>query len=83
MEALDLRVATGQQCNMTYITNKYNSIRLPVEPGMLEWLLENYKEKGFPNNKSNVWGTHPSKEGHLEFATKVIIPHIKKHILNE
>jgi hypothetical protein len=47
VEALDLRVATGQQCNMTYITNKYNSIQLPVEPGMLEWLLENYPNSGY------------------------------------
>jgi len=37
----------GQQCNMTYITNKYQSIRLPVEPGMLEWLLENYPNSGY------------------------------------
>jgi hypothetical protein len=25
-----------------YITNKYDSIRLPNEPGMLEWLQERY-----------------------------------------
>jgi hypothetical protein len=25
-----------------YITNKFDSIRLPNEPGMLEWLRENY-----------------------------------------
>jgi hypothetical protein len=27
---------------MRYITNKFESIRLPVEPGLLEWLLEQY-----------------------------------------
>jgi hypothetical protein len=27
---------------MTYITNKFDSIRLPNEPGMLEWLQETY-----------------------------------------
>ena len=27
---------------MKYITNKYNSINLPNEPGMIEWLQENY-----------------------------------------
>jgi hypothetical protein len=25
-----------------YITNRYNTIRLPVEPGLLEWLQANY-----------------------------------------
>jgi hypothetical protein len=25
-----------------YITNKYDSIRVPYEPGLLEWLQENY-----------------------------------------
>lgn len=25
-----------------YITNKYNSVIIPVEPGMLEWLQEQY-----------------------------------------
>ena len=42
-----LSPVTGLQCNMTYITNKYDSIRLPVEPGMLEWLLENYPNSGY------------------------------------
>jgi hypothetical protein len=42
-----LRTAMGRQCNMTYITNKFNSIRLPVEPGMLEWLLETYPNSGY------------------------------------
>jgi hypothetical protein len=27
---------------MKYITNKFESIRLPVEEGLLEWLQENY-----------------------------------------
>ena len=27
---------------MTYITNRYNSIQLPNEPGLLEWLQETY-----------------------------------------
>jgi hypothetical protein len=27
---------------MKYITNKFDSIRLPFEEGMLEWLMENY-----------------------------------------
>jgi hypothetical protein len=27
---------------MMYITNKFESIRLPVEEGLLEWLQENY-----------------------------------------
>jgi hypothetical protein len=27
---------------MKYITNKFESIRLPVEPGLLEWLQETY-----------------------------------------
>ena len=27
---------------VTYITNRFDSIRLPNEPGMLEWLQENY-----------------------------------------
>jgi hypothetical protein len=27
---------------MKYITNKFNSIRLPDEPGLLEWLQETY-----------------------------------------
>jgi hypothetical protein len=31
---------------MRYITNKFESIRLPVEDGLLEWLQENY-----PNSK--------------------------------
>jgi len=25
-----------------YITNKYGSVKFPVEPGLLEWLLEQY-----------------------------------------
>ena len=27
---------------MMYITNKFDSIRLPVEPGLLEWLQTRY-----------------------------------------
>lgn len=27
---------------MIYITNKYNSVRLPYEEGLLEWLQEKY-----------------------------------------
>ena len=27
---------------MTYITNKYESVRLPCEPGLLEWLQQQY-----------------------------------------
>jgi hypothetical protein len=32
---------------MTYITNKYDSIRLPNEPGMLEWLRKTYPNSGY------------------------------------
>ena len=32
-----------------YITNKYNSINLPYEPGMIEWLNEHY-----PNSKYRI-----------------------------
>jgi hypothetical protein len=32
---------------MMYITNKFDSIQLPNEPGMLEWLLENYPYSGY------------------------------------
>jgi hypothetical protein len=34
---------------MTYITNKFDSIQLPNEPGMLEWLQEQY-----PNSEYRV-----------------------------
>jgi hypothetical protein len=27
---------------MKFITNKFESIRLPVEPGLLEWLQQRY-----------------------------------------
>ena len=27
---------------MKYITNKFDSVRLPVEPGLLEWLQTKY-----------------------------------------
>jgi hypothetical protein len=27
---------------MRYITNKFDSVRLPVEEGLLEWLQERY-----------------------------------------
>jgi hypothetical protein len=27
---------------MKYITNKFDSVRLPVEEGLLEWLQEKY-----------------------------------------
>ena len=27
---------------MKYITNKFESIRLPIEPGLLEWLRAQY-----------------------------------------
>jgi hypothetical protein len=30
-----------------YITNKFDSIRLPNEPGMLEWLQEHYPNSGY------------------------------------
>jgi hypothetical protein len=30
-----------------YITNKYESVKFPVEPGLLEWLLENYPNSGY------------------------------------
>ena len=30
-----------------YITNKFKSIKLPVEPGMLEWLQERYPNSGY------------------------------------
>jgi hypothetical protein len=32
---------------MTYITNKFDSVRLPNEPGMLEWLQERYPYSGY------------------------------------
>jgi hypothetical protein len=32
---------------MTYITNKFQSIKLPNEPGMLEWLLVKYPHSGY------------------------------------
>lgn len=34
---------------MKYITNKFDSIRLPFEEGMLEWLLEHY-----PNSQYRI-----------------------------
>ena len=27
---------------MKYITNKFDNVRFPVEPGLLEWLRKNY-----------------------------------------
>jgi hypothetical protein len=30
-----------------YITNKFDSIRLPNEPGMLEWLQETYPKSEY------------------------------------
>ena len=44
---MNLEMVTARQCNMSYITNKFQSIRLPNEPGMLEWLLENYPHSGY------------------------------------
>ena len=32
---------------MRYITNKANSVNLPYEEGMLEWLHENYPMSGY------------------------------------
>jgi len=32
---------------MKYITNKYNSIKLPNDPGMIEWLHKNYPHSGY------------------------------------
>jgi hypothetical protein len=32
---------------MTYITNKFASVKLPNEPGMLEWLQERYPNSGY------------------------------------
>jgi hypothetical protein len=34
---------------MRYITNKFDSIRLPCEDGMLEWLQERY-----PNSQYRI-----------------------------
>jgi hypothetical protein len=34
---------------MKYITNKFNSIKLPCEPGMLEWLQATY-----PNSQYHI-----------------------------
>lgn len=34
---------------MKYITNKFDSIRLPCEEGMLEWLQETY-----PNSEYRI-----------------------------
>jgi len=30
-----------------YITNKYGSIKFPVEPGLLEWLVEHYPHSNY------------------------------------
>jgi hypothetical protein len=30
-----------------YITNKFDSIRLPNEPGLLEWLQETYPKSEY------------------------------------
>jgi hypothetical protein len=30
-----------------YITNKFNSIKLPNEPGMLEWLRKTYPNSDY------------------------------------
>lgn len=38
---------------MTYITNKFNSIKLPNEPGLLEWLHENYPRSEYRIVKVN------------------------------
>ena len=32
---------------MYYITNKYKSINLPNEPGMIEWLQANYPKSEY------------------------------------
>jgi hypothetical protein len=32
----------GQKRMRKYITNKFNSVFLPYEEGMIEWLIENY-----------------------------------------
>lgn len=32
---------------MIYITNKFNSIKLPWEPGLLEWLNETYPKSEY------------------------------------
>ena len=32
---------------MTYITNKYNTVNLPNEPGMIEWLQANYPKSEY------------------------------------
>ena len=32
---------------MIYITNKFQSIQLPNDPGMLEWLMKNYPNSGY------------------------------------
>jgi hypothetical protein len=35
------------ELGISYITNKSEIIRLPNEPGMLEWLQENYPYSGY------------------------------------
>lgn len=32
---------------MIYITNRAHSVNLPYEPGLLEWLQENYPYSGY------------------------------------
>ena len=32
---------------MTYITNKYNTVNLPNEPGMIEWLQATYPKSEY------------------------------------
>ena len=30
-----------------YITNRYDSVRLPVQPGLLEWLQDTYPNSNY------------------------------------
>lgn len=69
--------------DVNYLYDLIDQTKFLDVAGCYEWMLENYKELGFPQNKPEVWGTHPTKEGHLEFSKKVIIPYIKTHIANE
>jgi hypothetical protein len=60
-----------------YLYNQVNFDKfLPVD-GCLEWVQQNYPEKGFPE----VWDDHPSTFGHEKFANEVINPYIKKWLI--
>lgn len=47
---------------MTYITNKYKSIKLPYSPDLLEWLWETY-----PYSKYYVVDTDESNKTRITY----------------